>query len=53
VLRNFGVDLGAGEHLVTVQLSLGGTVIASTAEAADVAVGSRVTVNSSLRANRV
>ncbi|MBU6279318.1 MAG: hypothetical protein KGN78_08720 [Actinomycetales bacterium] len=53
VLRNFGVDLGAGEHLVTVQLSLGGTVIARTSMDADLAIGTCVTVNSSLRASRV
>ena len=52
VLRNLGADLSGGEHLVTVRLDQGGTVIARAHDAAELPVGSRAFVNSSLRANR-
>lgn len=52
VLRNFGADLSGGEYLVSIRLDNGGTVIARAHDAAELPVGSRAFVNSSLRANR-
>ena len=51
VWRNFGSALPDGEALLTVRLDQGGTVIARTEGRCELTVGSRVTVNSSLRAS--
>ena len=50
VWRNLGITLANGESLLTVLLDCGGSVIAASAQGTDMSVGSRVWVNSSLRA---